>query len=84
MPFDHIFLLYLCLTHVLEDPVTEEKMQSSSSSGKGSSALKARVPWPNSPFANKPTIGELVDRRLDPSKISKKSKTRTRLSCLYL
>lgn len=58
-------------------------MQNSLSLGKGSSATKARVSWPNSPFADKPTIGELVDRRLDPSKIGEKSKTHTRLSCLY-
>lgn len=57
---------------MFEDPVTEEKVQSSCSSGKGSSAPKGKVSWPNSPFANKPTIGELVDRRLDPSKIGEK------------
>lgn len=82
MPFAYLYLLYLYFTCVFKDPRTEEKMQSSSSSGKGSLASKARVFWPNSPFADKPTIGELVDRRLDPSKIGEKSKTITRLSCL--
>lgn len=66
------------------DPVTEEKMHSSSSSGKGSSASKPRPSWPNSPYGTKPTIGELVDRRLDPSKIGEKSKTHMSIIPVFL
>lgn len=60
--------------------MTEEKTQNSSSSEKGSSATKRRPSKPNSPYIAKPTIGELVDRRLDPSKIGE---TLTHLLFLY-